>query len=730
MSSDAKATFTANLDTGGVQSGASKGITALEALRARVQKTKSAFDSIKGSLANLKNTLSVQRFEALTKSGGELQKAQSDVDKLRKKYSELQETLAIAKQANVSESDLSSIRDQMKPFEEAEARLKRLQGELENLKGDKAVQSFIDQSDQAKALGNELGDLTQKYLEAGGSAGELGEKVEQPTGALGKLLAQAKGAGGPLGEFASKLEGLGSAAKLAGPLAVLAVVIAIAAAAIKAGYALAKMALVAADAARNAARQRSAAAFGSGVGQADIESTIRALRANTALAKGEAQGLAIELYRAGERGKNLEDAALTIERFGQLGDDAKSSVKGLYDELRKPTPAVGGGMSRGIMITKDMLPRDVFLDLANQLGKDGQRALLTGFTADKAQVRAALSRIGENRFAGPALEQMRSLDKLAERLHENIQGLFSGLKVGVFLGALQKIVNLLDETSESGKALKETISAFAQPFADLVESALPYVEAFFEGLIAGALSFAIAAIDVKNALSKMIPESLTKNIDWLNVAFWTGILLVGTFAAGMVLLGLAILTLLSPLLLVGALIISIGAAILWAVDQIVGWFDEVSEAFEGVSFADAVEGITDGIIKAVQDGAADVWKAFVDLAKGGLDAFKGALGIKSPSKVFRLAAREIPRGAALGVDDEADKLDAAAAAMTGPDALDTSSAKANGKGEGGVVTKNYYVTVNGVKDANEMNSGSFIRHLAAACETIASQGAQPIEVPS
>jgi predicted nucleic acid-binding Zn-ribbon protein len=733
MSSEAKATFTATLDTGGMKSGAAQGMSALDALRARVQTTQKSFDAIKGSMDRLKNAVSVQRFQAIP---NELKKAEAEARKLEAKLKPLRENIDIGKQANLRPGDMQALVDAAAPLEAqlggVIGKIKQLQGEFDGLKSDKTVQSFEDQEAQAKALESELAELQQQYLEIGGSVNDMGEKFKAPTSAADKFKEALSESGTPIGNIVKQFSALKAAGPAAAFIGIAVAIIAITTAAIRGAYALAKFALAAADVARNNARGRNAAAFGSSAGIKDIESAMGALRSKTALSKAEAQGLAVELYRAGDRGKQLEQTALTIERFGQLGDDAKSAVKGLYDELRKPTPAIGGGIARSMVVTKDMLPRDVFLDLARELGKDGNRALLQGFTADKEQIKGALANIGDKRFGDAAEEQMRSLDKLSERLSENMQGLFGGLKAGVLLGAMQKLVNLLDESSESGKAIKKVFETIGQPVADFVESALPYVEAFFEGLIAGGLMIAIMAIEAKNALSKLIPSSLTKNIDWLEVAFWAGIITVGLFTAAILTLAIVVASIMAPLIAVAAIALAVGAAFVMGLDYIVGWFDEVSEAFDGMDWADIATAIIDGIAGGLADGAGAVYDAMTKLGKGAYDAFKNAIKSKSPSVLFRMAGRTIPQGTALGVEDESDKVSDAVSSMTGPGDLSAPSGSA-GKGKGGSVQVNISagaVVIHGVKDADEMTGASFIRKVAQALTSMATQGAQPVEVPS
>ncbi len=744
---DAQATFVATLDSSGIQSGARSGLTGLQRLGQQIQRLTKDLAAMKAAQARLAQSPAVKEYQKIEKQVNALalkEKTLGEKAAELAKKREAAENLAIAKQARVSPEEMQEIEAAAKALgvtaedadklavsaEKAAADLAKVKEELEDLEKvgakmgaeDAAVQAYRDQAKVIKSTEAELADLQSQYNAAGGSATDLASEIKEPTTGMQKLLETAKGAGGPLGAFAGAIEHI-KAARAAGPLALLALIVAIGVAAVTAAARIAKFALVSADIARNAARARTAAAFGSTAGTKEIEGAMTALRENTAASKEEAQALASELYRLGDRGDRLKETALTIERFGQLGEDAKGAVKGLYEELRKPVSAVGivGGVAKSMVVTKDMLPRDVFLELAVQLGKDGNQALLQGFTADKDQIRSALARIGEQRFAGPALEQMRSLDKLSERLRENLQSLFEKLKIGVLLGALQKLVSLLDETSASGKAIRNVLGAFAQPFADAVEAALPYLTAFFKGIIFGALVVVLAALKIKNVLSDLVPPSLTKNIDWITVAFKVAAGVVIGLALAFGLLATAGFLLALPFLTVLGIIVLFVAGLIMAIDAIVGWVDEASAAFEEVDFGAIATDIIDGLIGGLKDGAASLFAAFTDLAKGGYNAFKNAIASKSPSKLFRLAGQTIPQGVALGVEDETPQVENAVAAMTSPADMGTGN---SGRGAGGGVVLNVHpgAVVIQVQSGEEVQSEGFVRQFCRSLVAAAREG--------
>lgn len=725
---DAQATFVATLDTSGIQAGAKAGLTAMQRLGMEIQKRSKELAAMKASQDRLAKSAGVQEYLKRQKA---IERNEAYAAKVEKRLAAAQENLDIARQANVAGEDMAKLEEEARRAAEAVESVKEELADLESkqavlAKNDASVAAYRDQAKVIKETESQLAELQAQYSAAGGSASDLATEIKEPRRGLLQLADTAKQAGGPLGALGNVLEMIADPKVLAkaGAAGLVLVLLAIAAAAATATARLARFAIASADIARNAARARSSAAFGSLAGTKEIEGAMSALRENTAASKEEAQALASELYRLGDRADRLAETAVTIERFGQLGDDAKQAVKGLYEELRKPTPAVGiaGGVAKSMVVTKDMLPRDVFLELANQLGKDGNRALLQGFTADKDQIRQALARIGEQRFAGPALEEMRSLDKLAERVKENLEGLFEQLKIGVLLGALQKLVAILDESSASGKALRQVLAAFAQPFVNAVEGALPYLTAFVKGVILGGLIVALVAIKMRNAFAGIIPDSFTKNIDWLKVTFFGAAAAVLLFTSLVGSLAVSMFILALPVLLVVAALALLVIGVIMAIDAIVGWFDSLEGEFEALDFEAVALDIINGLINGLTGGAGALLTTFKDLAKSGLDAFKTALGIKSPSLAFRLAGRDISRGAALGVEDEAPAVQSAAASMVSPDDMGAPGA---GKRRGGGVTfivQPGAVVIQGVKDAEALEDDGFVRKLARALISAAAEG--------
>ncbi len=69
----------------------------------------------------------------------------------------------------------------------------------------------------------------------------------------------------------------------------------------------------------------------------------------------------------------------------------------------------------------------------------------------------------------------------------------------------------------------------------------------------------------------------------------------------------------------------------------------------------AAAGFIAGLVGGIKAGIGAVADAVKSVASGAVSAFTGALGIKSPSRVMRAHGRQLPAGAAEGIDDGADE---------------------------------------------------------------------------
>src|SRR5262249_5834714 len=142
------------------------------------------------------------------------------------------------------------------------------------------------------------------------------------------------------------------------------------------------------------------------------------------------------------------------------------------------------------------------------------------------------------------------------------------------------------------------------------------------------------------------------------------------------------------------------------------------------AFIDAGGALIDGLVQGIAAGAGAFVQSLLGIAKSGIATVKGALGISSPSKVFAEIGMHTAGGMAQGVDrgsdGVADASGALAVAAIGGAAAPTASGSASParRGAGGG-DRTFNITINGVKDAEQIKSPSFLAQLAEALEMAA-----------
>lgn len=479
-----------------------------------------------------------------------------------------------------------------------------LQRAMKNLQGASSVNVA-----QFKALEEQIRGKKESIAQVTGSIVDLGGSLQKPsakklTGMLEQLQGVAGNMGEPLGMLNARFEQLqklvaGGAVAL-GLVAIAAAVVAVTVATIAATAALLKYGLAQANARRaemlrleGLTKLRNYYGVASG-SAAELQTAIDQVAGKTALGRDETAKWAAQLYKMHLRGQNLTD---TLEAVA-----IKATVQG-----------------------------------------EAQAQMFAGWAAGAAMSGRSVKKLADDvkaRLGGIAAKQMLDLDVQTKKLHESLDMLFGGLKIEGALRALNELTSLLSQNTASGRALKFIFETVFQPILDAVTGASPILKRFFQGLIIGGLYVVIAVLKLRNAFRDTFGDvGLFKGLDGAQLALYAGAALVGTLTAGVLALGAAMALAAAPVLMVaGAFyaLYKVGASLvnLWAS---IDWSALGTSMAQGV-----VDGLKRGskwVVDAVRGMGTAAWKAF-----------RGALGIASPSKAFAQLGLQIPAGVELGVE--------------------------------------------------------------------------------
>lgn len=514
-----------------------------------------------------------------------------------------------------------------------------------------------DLTKRIEAQKNTIAQAQGAYLALGGkfggvskSAGGLRESLRQviaetkkipeppPPDGLKQLAQAAQALPGPISGVITKLDvfvgGL-TKAKLT-TIALGAAFLGVAFAAGKLTKSLFGEALAAQDAARNEllhfeALTKMRNLLGVAPGKAtDMQSAVDRVSASVSIGRDKVAGFAASLYQSGLRGAQLETALEgTSIKASALGEAAGSAFAGFAASV-----ALGGGSVK-------RLADDV-----------------------------------KNRFGGVVQRQMSSLEVQQRKQRENWNTLFGGVNIGPFLDSLKRLRDILNVNTAAGQALKGLFSTFLKPLFSAAETGLVFMRRFFKQMLIGALELKIAYQEVRNWFARTFGKSqVTQASDLLDTidlgryavyalataftvlaakatvsaisamvrfgatllatvipAVWSAVTAAASFAV-------SILAVTWPFLLAAVAVLALGAAIAWLYDK-----------WEATDWKGLGRSLWTGLVNGLKAGWNAVKSVFTDLADEAAKAFKTALGIASPSKVFAELGLEIPKGLAQGIE--------------------------------------------------------------------------------
>lgn len=478
------------------------------------------------------------------------------------------------------------------------------------------------------------------------ASAEAKSQAAETAGALAKVGQGVSAAGGPLGGLLGKMElfkdiGFAGAVGLAAGA-----VVVLTAAALAGVSALASYGLAAAGAARDA-RILADALTGSATLGAEFDAVVTQLASKVPMARGQIADLARELnlMKLGRRDMQAGLTAIAITTSA-IGDAAGNVIKGVVQSsaaMKRFTLGARNmwGEYQGLA-GSGLTSNEVLTALAAQLGvgiQEAEKRLRTGRVSIKDGMRA-LEAATESRFGGAIAAKMKAFDVQLSKAKENLDGMFRDVDIEPALDGLKSLLSIFDDSTVAGTMLKTLLNEGLGGISRALGVILPLGKDFFLEMMIGALEMYLAVRPIARQIRDWIEPFLTAK----NAATAGKVAIYGLAAAfGLVAIaaGAAVALLVTPFVLAGLAIWSLVTTVSDAWDWLVN-----DAAAAGANLIDSFVGmLTSGVDRAMN--------AAKDLANSVAGAFKSALGIASPSKVFAAYGRYTVQGLVQGVEQEA-----------------------------------------------------------------------------
>lgn len=376
------------------------------------------------------------------------------------------------------------------------AALKELEAQMKLVQSSSKVdiQSFKRLKEQIDEKKRSIQGSSESYVAMGGKLGDVGKKASAFAGEAKKAGTAIQGAGAASQSAGVIMSRLGPL--LANPYAALG---AVAVAAATAGIALLGFGISSQDAARR--NQIVAAAMtGSAEAGAKLNGRIGQLAKDLPIAKEEIRSLAVGLNDKGLKGNALESALGAVARTTSvLGSSAAGKLDAVINkskDLKRFTAQAldftGSGIALDDVASALAKSTGVSMAAAKESIKAGSVDLATGLKA--------LDDATKTKLGGAAKELNTSLGAIGNRAGANLAGLFSTLKVEKFLGVVSDVVDMLDQSSETGKALADIVGRTFQPWLNLVGNNGGGIVSFLKDVVIFTLDVEYAALRARNKI--------------------------------------------------------------------------------------------------------------------------------------------------------------------------------------------------------------------------------------
>lgn len=696
------ARFVINFDAD--TSGIDRSKSALDGLQASITADTAALKEMSDAMGRLKGTAEVIRWEALPR---DIAKAESEVAKFAAQMAKLKTDFDKAP-ADKKEGIFAKGLQTQGELDKATSRLAALRGERDKLAKTQPVRLFEDLKAGAEKLKQGLGKSQTELSRMGGTMSKGAGEAGKAAAAMKDLAAGAEAAGAPTSGLVSTFK----AFKALGPAGIVAAVVAVVVlltVALAAGVAAgAGFAISMADAARSTRLLREAAAGSAQAAEGLYGATLR-VEGKTSAQRETIAELANEYARLKLSLGGVEGATTAITIATQtMGSQVGTTIKGLID--------------RGMVAKRFWLnPLDLrgtgiaIRDVAAQLGKQmkiGVGAAETALRQGVVKIDDGVKALGAAFEASPlgaiAKKQALAIGVQFERAKSNIGRLFSGVAIEPFLEKLSEVLELFNETSEAGKAIKGALTAAFQPLIDSATASLPLVEEMvWRGVIA-IQDMVIAFLEAGGAegVFKAVKSGAEDLLTTLKAIAKT---VEATASAYNAFQDAVTVTATNDELA------ELNARL--AVDKQLG---EQGKDLGGILTANGTSAGADlaaGIAAGIKEGTPEAIRAIAALADAMKVEFAKKNEMHSPSVLYRRDARNIPRGAALGVEDDTPLVARALSKMANPDAFDSDGSVTSIKTSTSSEDRSVNLTVNYYGSGTRGDARRFSRWLTDDLET-------------
>jgi len=489
---------------------------------------------------------------------------------------------------------------------------------------------------KANALGNE-----KAFTKAAGDYGKLSAQVEQLGGVrMPKATTQSV-------SLTQAVKGVGASA-MAAATAIAAAVAAVAAFVVGVSKAVASVAELAQQ---RAQVEATFTALGAGVFKGDQAAAMfdrlsRVIPLSTATMAEFGQKIATAGIRdMGKMEQAIKAAAASSAILGDTSGKAGDRIVGLVVDIQKAIK-----LRQGI--------GDISTALEGTGINADEVAKSMGITERQLRMMAAsglqLNKIGNaiqdaliKKGVEPMRTMMASFDVMGKRVKDIIAGFFSGVAgtagFKAFSEQMMRLLDLFASGTQQGKLAKQGMTSAFDVIFKLASVALREMR---YGILRTEIELLKLYISFKPTIRTMREWS-----ERMDAARTMGVGLVAIVQ----LLGKAVWNLSSGVRWGAAIFATLATVITFMIGAVSRLKATIATAVDPwiQSFKDAGKNMVLGLINGIKNGAGAVKDAVVGLGSDAVKAFKGALDIKSPSRVFAQLGVQTTAGYAVGVQQSA-----------------------------------------------------------------------------